>query len=79
MENQKEVVLEPSTNTHKMRANDINCEQLPDVGGMKMVVNGPGLVMHGEHNVICTEETHVVKTVQQETNPVTGMMQNSYD
>lgn len=73
------LVLEPSTNTHEIQAKSIQHQALPDIGGVKMVINGPGLVLHGEHNVICTEEPHVFKAVQQETNPVTGLMQNSYD
>ena len=72
------VVLEPSSNTHTMKANNILVE---DLGGgiLSLSVTGKGVVMHGEHNTVATEHPEVIKYVQQEVNPVTKAIQNAYD
>jgi hypothetical protein len=79
MENQKIIVLEPSTNTHKMVGNVEIIEKLNDLGGLVIQTNDSSLVLHGEHGVICTEEKHIVKLVQQEVNPITKKLQNAFD
>lgn len=75
----KTEILEPSTNTHKITANDVVVENLTELGGMKLTVEGEGIVTHGEHGVIVTEGKNVIKLVQQEVNPITRALQNSFD
>jgi hypothetical protein len=73
------IVLEPSTNTHKLNGLvEVIKTDLP-LGGMVLEVNGNGIVTHGEHGVIVTESKNVIKLVQQEFNPVLNILQNSYD
>jgi len=75
----KNVVLEPSTNTHTMSGDVVVIEKTEDLGGMVLEVNGKGIVLHGEHGVVVTDAKHIIKLVQQEVNPLTGMLQNSFD
>ena len=74
----KTVVLEPSTNTHLMEANDVIATDLGN-GILKLKVNGDGVVTHGEHGTIKTESPDVIKYVQQELNPITQMMRSAFD
>lgn len=73
------LVLEPSTNTHSLTADHIESEVLSELDGIKMKITGKGLVLHGEHGVIVTEESNVIKLVQQEYNPITKQMQKVTD
>ena len=73
------IVLEPSTNTHTMKGNVEVIGQLEQLGGVVLQSSGVGVVLHGEHGVICTEELNVIKLVQQEYNPITKILQNSFD
>ena len=73
------IVLEPSTNTHTMQGQIKITDKLENLGGLVIEAKGTGVVLHGEHGVICTEETNVIKLVQQEFNPITKMLQNSFD
>lgn len=73
------LVLEPSTNTHKMEASSVQARHLDEMGGMYLKVQGSGIVTHGEHGVIVTERPFVVKAIQQEMNPVLRKMQNNAD
>jgi hypothetical protein len=73
------IVLEPSTNTHTMKGQVKITEKLENLGGLVIEANGTGVVLHGEHGTICTEEPDVIKLVQQEFNPITKMLQNSFD
>jgi len=78
MKNVKEVVLEPSSNTHKMSANGVEVTEItPSI--LKLKVKGSGYVTHGEHGTLVTESETVLKYVQQEYNPVTKAMQNAFD
>lgn len=72
-------VIEVSSNPHILKAPSIAIEQLTDLGGLKLCVEGKGIVLHGEHGVIVTEEKHVIKLVQQEYNPITKNLQNAFD
>lgn len=76
---QKEtVILEPSTNTHIMEANKIEMKKLGN-GIIKLRIFGDGIVTHGEHGTIKTEAENVIKYIQQEINPISGIMQNAFD
>ena len=76
--NKREVVLEESTNTHKITANNVTVKDLGN-SILKLNIEGEGIVTHGEHGVVKTETKHVIKYVQQELNPVTKNMQNAFD
>ena len=72
------VVLEPSTNTHRMQSTEIEVQDLGQ-GILKINTQGNGIVTHGEHGTLVTESQHVVKYVQQELNPLTQKMRNAWD
>ena len=76
---EKTVVLEPSTNTHTIKGNVVVTEKLNDMNGLVIEADGIGVVLHGEHGVIVTEEPYIIKLTQQEVNPLTGQMQNAFD
>jgi hypothetical protein len=80
MKNKNEVVLEPSTNTHKLVSNgNIKVKELAK-GILKLTIpSNDGIVTHGEHGTIRTESSNVIKYVQQELNPVTQKLQNAFD
>jgi len=71
-------VLEPSTNTHEMIADEILSKEVGN-GVLKLTINGEGIVSHGEHGTIKTESRNVIKYIQQEVNPVTQALQNAFD
>ncbi len=73
------IVLEPSTNTHTMTGDVQVVAELEQLGGVVLKASGTGVVLHGEHGVICTEKANVIKIVQQEYNPVTKILQNAFD
>lgn len=74
----KKLALEPTTNTHKLTANHI--EVIYEEGSMiVMRVSGDGIVTHGEHGTIVTEEKFVIKYVQKEMNPLTKEIEDAYD
>ena len=74
----KKIVLEPSTNTHQLEAQEVVSE---DLGGgiLKLKIKGEGVVTHGEHGTLKTESTNILKYVQQELNPITNKLMNAYD
>ncbi len=79
MENNKRtVVLEPSTNTHKVEANAIEKVNI-DESTLKLKISGNGIVTHGEHGTLVTESENVIKYVQQEFNPITRKLQKAFD
>lgn len=78
MKKDTSVVLEPSTNTHKLDAQGIVKEDIGN-GILKLKVEGDGIVTHGEHGTLKTESENIVKYVQQEANPVSKKMQNAFD
>ena len=72
------VVLEPSTNTHRLTASEVEVKEVaPSI--LKLNIKGSGVVTHGEHGVLATESPIVFKTVQRELNPVTRAIQNAFD
>lgn len=75
-----EVVLEPSTNTHKINSTSgIEVEEFKN-GTMKLkIADGNGIVTHGEHGTLKTESKNVVKYVQLEMNPITRQLQKAFD
>lgn len=74
----KEVVLEPSTNSHVLRADKVQVTNYePSIMGLD--IQGKGVLVHGEHGTFRTNSTFVLKYVQQEQNPITGDLQNSWD
>jgi hypothetical protein len=76
--NNKEVILEPSTNSHKINGTKITSEKITE-SILKLKIVGPGVVTHGEHGTLVTESENVIKYVQQELNPVTKALQNAFD
>ena len=74
----KSEILEASTNTHKISANQITKTELGN-GMLKLNIEGEGVVTHGEHGTLKTESTTVFKYTQQEVNPITKKMQNAFD
>jgi len=72
------LVLEPSTNTHRIEAESIITKDLGN-SIIKLDIEGNGIVTHGEHGTIKTESRNVIKYIQQEFNPVTKKLQNAYD
>ena len=79
MNKQTTVVLEPSTTTHTINGAVTVAKTLDDMNGLVLEVEGDGIVLHGEHGVIVTEAANVIKLTQQESNPLTGQMQNAFD
>ncbi len=75
-----ELVLEDSANKHVLKAEEgVKVISNLENDTMVMEVNGKGLVMHGEHGVLATEATNIIKYVQQEFNPVTRLMMKAID
>ena len=73
------VVLEPSTNTHALHSeNEVDVKDLGD-GILKLKVKGKGIITHGEHGTVVTENENIIKYVQQELNPLTRAFQNAFD
>ena len=76
---QKEtLVLEQSTNTHVLEADRIVMKKLGN-GIIQLKISGNGIVTHGEHGTIKTEAENVIKYIQQEINPISGIIQNAFD
>ena len=73
------IVLEPSTNSHSMTGNVTVKTELPEMGGLVLEVEGKGIVLHGEHGVVVTDSKNIIKLVQQEVSPITGLLQNAFD
>ena len=73
------IVLEPSTNSHTIEGKVKLINKLENLGGMVLNCTDKAVVLHGEHGVIVTEAENVIKLVQQECNPLTKQMQNSFD
>jgi hypothetical protein len=74
----KTEILEPSTNTHAITADNVSVEKINE-SILKLKIKGDGIVTHGEHGTLKTESEDVVKYVQQEFNPVLKAMQNAFD
>ena len=73
------VVLEPSTNTHRLQSKSVEVTDLGH-GILKVKTSREGgIVTHGEHGTLVTEAENIIKYVQQELNPLTQKMQNAFD
>ena len=73
------VVLEPSTNTHRLQAESVHVTDLGK-GMLKLKTSGNGgVVTHGEHGTLVTESQNIIKYVQQELNPLTQSLENAFD
>ena len=77
----EKVVLEESTNTHTLSG---DVKVLKKMGKMNTIVldlNGCAIVEHGHHAIVKTEDCtkRVIKITQQEYNPITKGLQNSFD
>ncbi len=75
---QKTIILEPSTNTHKLVAKNVDVVDLGN-STLKLTVHGKGIVTHGEHAIIATESKNVFKYVQTEVNPISNAIQKAFD
>jgi hypothetical protein len=73
------LVLEPSTNTHTINGKVTVVTKLDEMNGLVLETQDNCIVLHGEHGVIATEGEHIIKLIQQEVNPLTGQMVNSFD
>lgn len=73
------VVLEQSTNTHKLKADNVIVTKLDNEDTLQLKINGKGIVTHGEHGTIVTESENVIKYVQNEVNPITKKIQKAFD
>ncbi len=82
-ESRQSIVLEPSTNTHRLDMNQGSVESTEIGDGILDISlkGGQGIISHGEHGVLATEpETkRALKYVQSEQNPVTRAMQKAFD
>lgn len=77
-----DVILERSMNNHVMRvANQPMIKDLKELSGKQVTLKDKdqGLLLHGEHNVIGTEEKYICKVNQQEWNPILKKMQDAAD
>ena len=74
----KEIALENSTNTHKIKADKIEVFH-DNIGTVGLEVKGEGIVHHGEHGSFKTETPFVIKYVQQEVNPITKKIEDAND
>jgi hypothetical protein len=73
------LVLEPSTNTHRLESEKIETVDLGN-GIMKIKTSSKkGIVTHGEHGTLVTESENIIKYVQQEVNPLTQKLENAFD
>jgi hypothetical protein len=73
------VVLEPSTNTHRLQAEAVQVTNLGK-GILKLKTSKEGgVVTHGEHGTLVTEAENIIKYVQQELNPLTQSLENAFD
>ena len=81
-QNSEITVLEKSTNTHITKSRIKVVQDLQTMNTMVLQTSGDSvLVEHGEHNVVATEQETpcVIKITQQEYNPISKLLQNSFD
>jgi hypothetical protein len=71
------ISLELSTNTHQLT--EVEKVSKIDNSILKVTVGEKSKVIHGEHNSFAIESKHIIKYVQQELNPITKKLQNSWD
>lgn len=77
----KSFTLEESTNTHTMHADAKVVGKFGKMNTMIIDTNGSAIVEHGHHANVSTEKDtrRVIKITQQEINPVTKALINSFD
>lgn len=81
----KNLVLEPSTNTHVMNGDVVKKEKISNsviamqLNGDGVVTHGNDIVRHGKHGTIRTESPYVIKYTQKELNPVEKKMMIVFD
>lgn len=77
----KTVLLEESTNTHILTGDVEIIKKMSKMNTIVLDTNGCSIVEHGHHAVVSTElETkRVIKITQQEFNPITKALVNSFD
>lgn len=80
MENEV-IVLEESTNTHTLKGKAKVVKTMEKMNTVVIDTNNSVIVEHGHHAVVSTESTtkRVIKITQQEFNPVTKALMNSFD
>jgi hypothetical protein len=74
-----QLVLEKSTNTHVLESEAEILGTEIENSITKVKTQGETVLLHGEHGTLNIESRNFVKYVQQEFNPVTRIMQNSFD
>lgn len=77
----KSVLLEESTNTHVLIGDVKVVKKMSKMNTFVFDTKGCSIVEHGHHAVVSTElETkRVIKITQQEFNPITKALVNSFD
>lgn len=83
MNTTKKIILQESKHPHYLEAQKVEINTIFNHGKngqiVKLTIYGKGLITHGEHGTIKTESKHIIKYVQQELNPITGIMITSFD
>lgn len=72
------VVLEPSTNTHEITNVTTHKAITPNLMEIECG-EGATKLLHGEHGVIGITNKHLLKTTQQELDPIDKAFRNAYD
>lgn len=71
--------LENTTNTHVLEAQSIKVIKTIDRTTQVLQIEGEGIISHGEHGTLMTESPNIIKYIQQEFNPITGIVEAAYD
>ncbi len=71
--------LENTTNTHVLEASSIKIIKTIDRTTQVLEIEGEGIISHGEHGTLKTESPNIIKYIQQEFNPITGIVEAAYD
>jgi hypothetical protein len=83
MNKTEKIVVQESKHPHYLEAEKVEINTTIKNGEngqiVKLTIHGKGLVTHGKHGTIKTESKHVIKYVQQELNPITGIMMSAFD
>lgn len=77
----EKVILEESSNTHIMEGKVKVVKKLAKMNTVVLDTEDAAVVLHGHHATVKTEGStkRVIKITQQEFNPVTKAMMNSFD
>ena len=81
MENEKNIVLEESTNTHILKGEAKVVKKMSKMNTVVLDTDGCSVVEHGHHAIVSTEPDtkRIIKITQQEFNPVTKALMNAFD